>query len=118
MKYNTEIDINIFIAELQNTIDELESIDVDLEASTKAGILNRCLPEELRWINVFQYKNDWIKCSNYVKEVIPEIISSNLRESINNNNQNKSIFSLEKATRNKQKRFTKGKKKGITKNGR
>jgi len=58
LKYNQEVDINIFIAELQNTTDELEKIDNDIESSVKVGILNRSLPEELRGINVFQFKND------------------------------------------------------------
>jgi len=53
------------------TIDELEKIDNDIESSVKVGILNRSLPEELRWINVFQFKNDWNKCSEYVKDVLP-----------------------------------------------
>jgi len=66
LKYNTDIDINIFIADLQNIFDELEKIDNDIESNIKAGILNRSLPEELRWINVFQFKDDWNKCSEYV----------------------------------------------------
>jgi len=58
IKFDEDKDINIFMAELQNTIDELEKIDTDLTSSTKVGILNRALPENLRWINVFQYKDD------------------------------------------------------------
>ena len=85
------MDINIFIAELQNTLDELEKIDNDIESSVKVGILNRGLPEELRWINVFQFKNDWNKCSKYVKDVLPEIISSNLKEFLTNNQNNKKV---------------------------
>jgi len=80
------------------TIDELEKIDNDIESSVKVGILNRSLPEELRWINVFQFKNDWNKCSEYVKDVLPEIISSNLKESLTNNQNNKNIFSIENNT--------------------
>jgi len=99
MKYNTNIDINIFIANLQNLIDELEKIDSDLSPSTKIGILNRSLLENIRWINVFQY-SDWEKCCQYVKKVIPEIILSNLKESnntFNNNNSNNKnlLFNLE-----------------------
>jgi len=70
LKYNPEVDINILMAVLQNTIDELERIDNDdIESSVKVDILNRSLPEELRWINVFQFKNDWNKCSKYGKDV-------------------------------------------------
>ena len=98
LKYNPEVDINIFIAELQNTIDELEKIDNYIESSVKVGIFNRSLPEELRWINVFQFKNNWNKCSEYVKYVLPEIISSNLKESLTNNQNNKNIFSIENNT--------------------
>jgi len=58
IKYNEEDDINIFIAKLQNSIDELENIYYVLSDSVKAGILNRSLPKILRFINVFQYKND------------------------------------------------------------
>jgi len=83
-------------------------------------ILNRSLPEELCWINVFQFKNDWNKCSEYVKDVLPEIISSNLKESINNNQNIKNIFSIEnnnninanKKTLTKTKAFTKNIKNG------
>jgi len=50
--------ILIFIAELQNTIDELEKINNDIKPSVKVDIFNRSLPKELRWINVFQFKND------------------------------------------------------------
>lgn len=38
--------------------------------NTKTWILNRILPEYLRYINTFQ-------CTVYVKRVIPEIITSN-----------------------------------------
>jgi len=88
IKYNTETVINIFLAELQNIINEIEKIDNDIESNTKAGILNRALPENLRFINVFQYKDNWNKCMDYVKNVIPEIISSNLKESTKVNPQN------------------------------
>ena len=47
------------MATLQNTIEEYENIDHDIEDSIKAGILNRALPENLRFINVFQYKDNW-----------------------------------------------------------
>jgi len=115
LKYNPEVDINIFIAELQNTIDELKKIDNDIEPSIKVGILNRSLREELRRINEFQFKNDWNKCSEYFKNELPEIISSNLKESIDNNQNNKNIFSLEnninintnKKKHSKTKEFTK-----------
>ena len=94
LKFNEDDDINIFIATLQNAIDEYEVIDHDISDSSKAGILNRALPENLRWINVFQYKDDWNKLCDYVKNVIPDIIFSNLRET-NDSKQNESIFHLE-----------------------
>ena len=95
LKNNPEIDINILIGELQNNIDEFEKIDNDIEPSVKADILNRSLPGELRWINLFRFKNDYNKCSEYVKDVLPEIISSNLKEFINNNQNYINIFSVE-----------------------
>jgi len=58
------------------------------------GILNRSLPKELHWINVFQFKNNWNKCSEYDKDVLPEIIFLNLKEYINNNQNNKNKFSI------------------------
>ena len=91
LKFDEEQDINIFVADLQNSIEELEKIDADLNISTKIGILNRALPENLRFINVFQHSNNWEKCLDYVKEVIPQILLSNLTESNNikeNNNCN------------------------------
>ena len=95
LKFEEEQDINIFMEDLQNTIEELEKIDEDLSTSTKVGILNRALPENLRFINVFQYNSDWEKCTDYVKNVIPQILLSNLTESnyIKENN-NKNIFQL------------------------
>jgi len=95
MKFDPETDINIFLAGLQNTIDDLERIDSDLDSCTKVGILNRSLPENLRWVNVFQFKDDWNKCTDYIKNVIPEIISSNLTES-KESTRAKSIFAIQK----------------------
>jgi len=80
LKFEEEQDINIFMADLQNTIEELEKIDEDLNTSIKVGILNRALPENLRFINVFQYNSNWEKCTYYVKDVIPQILLSNLTE--------------------------------------
>lgn len=73
MKFDINTDINIFLANLQNLFDELEKIDNDIPQNTKIGILNRSLPENLRFINVFQYSN-WKNCCQYVKKVIPEIL--------------------------------------------
>jgi len=116
IKYNEESDINIFVAELQNIIDELEKIDNDMEPSTKVGILNRALPENLRFINVFQYKDNWNKCRDYVTNVIPEIISFNLKESSKLNSQNNNIF-LAESKENTNRKKTK-KENPTTKNGR
>jgi len=59
-------DISIFIANLQNLFNEIAKIDSEISDSSKIGILNRCLPENLRWINVFQFST-WNDCSKYVK---------------------------------------------------
>ena len=74
LKFNKDEDINIFIVTLQNALDEYELIDNDISDPSMSGILNRSLPENLRWINVFQFKNDWNKLCEYVKNVIPDII--------------------------------------------
>ncbi|KAG4083508.1 hypothetical protein H8356DRAFT_1381017 [Neocallimastix lanati (nom. inval.)] len=87
LKFNEDQDINIFMATLQNTIEEYESIDHDIEDSIKAGILNRALPENLRFINVL---------SNYVKDVIPDIKFSNMKEHTKIENSQKHIFLTEK----------------------
>jgi len=92
LKFDEEQDINIFIANLQNAIDELENIDHDLEPSVKAGILNRSLPENLRFINVFQYKDNWQKLCDYVKNVIPDIVFSNMKETMKISEESKQIF--------------------------
>jgi len=44
------MDIRIFLAELQNIIDEIEKIDNGIESNTKAGIPNIALSENLRFI--------------------------------------------------------------------
>ena len=91
--------INIFMATLQNTIEEYESIDHDIEDSIKAGILNRALPENLRFINVFQFKDNWGRLSNYVKDVIPDIIFSNMKEHTKIEDSQKHIFLAEQNTK-------------------
>ena len=85
------------MADLKNTIEELEKIDEDLNTSIKVGILNRALPENLRFINVFQYNSNWEKCTYYVKDVISQILLSNLTEQnyIKEKN-NKNLFSTER----------------------
>ena len=80
LKYNEEEDSNVFIIKLQNALDEQESIDYELSDTVKAGILNRSLPENLRYINVFQYKNNRKRLCDSVKDVIPDIIFSNTKE--------------------------------------
>jgi len=59
-KFNINNDINKFLANLQNLFDELEKIDNDIPQNTKIDILNQSLPNNLRFINVFQYSN-WKK---------------------------------------------------------
>eukprot|EP00833_Pecoramyces_ruminatium_P006369 jgi/Orpsp1_1/1180401/evm.model.c7180000073270.1 len=89
--------------ELKKKLDELKR-DGDMSSSIKVGTLNRALPENLRYINVFQYTNDWKECSNYVKKVIPEIITSNNIETNNiKNNNTKNIFYTESEEINKTK---------------
>jgi len=56
LKFNEDQDINILMP--QNIIEEYESIDHDIDDSIKAGILKRALPDNLRFINVFHYKNN------------------------------------------------------------
>ena len=95
LKYSEDQDINIFMATLQNAMDELENIDHDIGNNVKAGILNRCLPDNLRFINVFQYKNDWDQLCTYVKNVIPDIVFSNLKETNNLEESQKQVFLTE-----------------------
>jgi hypothetical protein len=80
MKYSINDDMNTFIVMLQNSINDLENLEGDMADPIKAGILNRALHENLRFINVFRYKSNWNKCCEYVKDVIPEIIFSNNKE--------------------------------------
>ncbi|KAG4087494.1 hypothetical protein H8356DRAFT_1728944, partial [Neocallimastix lanati (nom. inval.)] len=68
------------MATSQNITKEYESIDHDIDDSIKADILNRALPNNLRFMNVFQYKNNWERLSNYVKDVLQDIIFSNRKE--------------------------------------
>ena len=76
LKFNINDDIHIYLATLQNMLDELEIIDSDISDNTKVGILNRALPENLRWINVFQFNNNWKECCNYLKRIVPDITFS------------------------------------------
>jgi len=95
LKFTTDDDIHIFLATLQNIIDELEIIDTDMSDCVKVGILIRALPENLRWVNVFQYNDEWVKCCNYVKRIIPDIIFSNIKER-KLQEENPKIFSMYK----------------------
>jgi len=71
MKFDPQVDINLFVSALESLFDELEFIEKPLSDENKIGILNRSLPENLRWINVFQYRDDWNKCQQYATNVIP-----------------------------------------------
>jgi len=71
----------------------MENIDHDISDNVKAGILNRSLPENLRFINVFQYKNNWSQLCDYVKNLIPDIVFSNMKESVVKEETNRQIFS-------------------------
>ena len=51
---------------MQKLFNKIAKIDSEISDSSKIGILNRCLPENLRWINVFQFST-WNDCSKYVK---------------------------------------------------
>ena len=48
LKFNMEDDIHIFVAYLQNMIEELENIDSTMADNVKVGILDRALPEDLK----------------------------------------------------------------------
>ena len=60
---------------------------------------NRSLPENLRWINVFQFRDNWLNCRKYVSKVVPDIIHSNKKEnnekSTNNNSESKEILNMQ-----------------------
>lgn len=89
-KYDPKLDINIFVASMENIIEELEQIDNPINDNIKVGILNRSLPEQLRFINIFQFRDNWKDCKKYVLKVIPDIIYSNTKENsiINKENRN------------------------------
>ena len=79
LKFDINGDIHIFLATLQNMLDELEIIDSDISDNTKVGMLNRTLPENLRCVNVFQF-NNWKECCNYLKRIIPDIAFSQFKK--------------------------------------
>ena len=95
LTYNIDEDIHIFLAILQNLINELEKIDGDINDSVKVGIVNRALPEDIRWINVFQFNNNWKECCNYLKRIIPDIALSMKREKKIKETKPKKIFHIE-----------------------
>ncbi|KAL6613365.1 hypothetical protein U3516DRAFT_750647 [Neocallimastix sp. 'constans'] len=94
-KFNGDQDINIFMVILQNIIEEYISIDHDIDHSIKADIINRAFPENLRFINVFQYIDNWGRLSNYIKDVIPDIVLSNMKEHSKIEDSQKHIFLTE-----------------------
>jgi len=94
LKFNINDDIHIFLATLQNMLDELEIIDSDISDNTKVGILNRTLPENLRWINVFQFNINWKECCNYLIGIVPDITFSHLKEKKIHEEKSENIFPL------------------------
>eukprot|EP00833_Pecoramyces_ruminatium_P006047 jgi/Orpsp1_1/1180079/evm.model.c7180000072101.1 len=94
MKFNDKIDIHMFISTLDSTLNELENIDSKIKDESKVEILNRALPEELRFINVFTYKKSWKKCCKYVCDVIPPILLSRMKEDSTGNNPQENIYSV------------------------
>eukprot|EP00833_Pecoramyces_ruminatium_P001026 jgi/Orpsp1_1/1175058/evm.model.c7180000052477.2 len=95
MKFNDKIDIHMFIPTLDSTLSELENIDSKIKDESKVEILNRALPEELRFINVFTHKKSWKKCCKYVCDVILPILLSRMKEDLTGNNLQENIYSDE-----------------------
>jgi len=76
---------------MENIFDELEILNYNIPDDACIGILNRSLPENLRWINVFQFRDSWESCHKYVVvKVIPDKIYSQKKESKLLNNQGSS----------------------------
>jgi len=94
LKFNINDDIHIFLATLYNMLDELEIIDSDISDNTKVGIPHCALPENLRWINVFQFSNNLKECCNYLKRIVPDITFSHLKEKKIQEEKSENIFHL------------------------
>ena len=92
LKYDPNMDINIFISFMENIFDELEILNYNITDDARVGILNRSLPENLRWINVFQFRDNWENCHKFVVKVIPDIIYSRKKESQISHNESKEIL--------------------------
>jgi len=92
LKYDPNMDINIFISFMENIFDELEILNYNITDDARVGILNRSLPENLRWINVFQFRDNWENCQKFVVKVIPDIIYSRKKESQISHNESKEIL--------------------------
>ena len=52
LKFDINGNIHIFLATLQNMLNELEIIDSDIFDNSKVGMLNRAFSENIGWINV------------------------------------------------------------------
>jgi len=112
-KYDINIDINIFISFLQNIFDELESLEYRIPDDTRVGILNRSLPDDLRFINVFQFKENWNMCIKYVTKVIPDILYSNKKEGKSIKQENNELMFVQTNKRNNNnKRYKNNRKNG------
>jgi len=86
------------MATLQNLIGELEIINHEIYNCIKAGMLNRSLPENLWFINVFQPKNNWVQLYKYVKKKkneISDIVFLSLKEKIQLEESNKKLFHIQ-----------------------
>lgn len=53
---------------------------------------------------MLQYKDNWNKLCNYVKDVIPDIIFSNMKETTNLEEESKQLFLVRSKTINKNKK--------------
>jgi len=56
---------------LQNLFNEKSKNDSEISDSSKVSILNRYLPENLRWINVFHFQHG-MTAVNILKETFQE----------------------------------------------
>lgn len=111
IKYDPNIDIHIFLSYLKNIFDELDYLDSPIPDDVRVGILNRSLPDNLRFINVFQFRDNWSDCHKYTSKVIPDIIYSNKKEN-NVQIENKEILNLStntKTSKRKSNNYTKRK---------
>ena len=73
MKYDPKVSISRYIVNLNNKFETLERLNVMISDEEKMFVLYRSLPPDFQYVTIFQYKNDWRNCMDYVSKTVQDV---------------------------------------------